>query len=581
MTSFVRIPFSGDEDDWESYYQSFMTQADMIGFAEVIEGNETVPKDGETLDTEEKKRIRNMNKTAFYALTVSMTSQVNKDIVFESTTSDLKRGDSKLAWDNIKAKYTVDNSRKETELQNKFLNCILTPNEHPSDWIARMEKMKNKITKSNTMVINDKGFRERLIENLPSRKYHMLKLNLLTMNDDASFTTDDCKKQIINYYMILNQNAQNATEIALNVFQDDNENEYCTRCKGKKKKHLKKDCWKDVKCNFCGNMGHPDNACYKNPKSSLYRPNGQINNEKKCNYCHKNNHTEETCIKKCINEFKKKHNIRDSHESPNDSTEIEKEDDDIKMGSIFNVRTNDMNKNDNVWVIDSGASDHVIKSTNGFTKYENEKPIEKMRNADGNKIDIKCHGDFIGNIVNKDSTIESIELHDVRLAPSCTYNLISMIKMMKSGYNLSDDENRIILHNKKENKKLIFDIKIKSGEDSHLLGMMIIPSPIQDSKHEHVCLLTKENANPKIKIDINEFHKLIGHTFEKRMRETATHYGYVLTGKLEDCVDCSLAKASRKKLNKISTNQATSTLHYIQIISETLITDIVLVINKL
>ena len=92
-------------------------------------------------------------------------------------------------------------------------------------------------------IINDKGFRERLIENLPSRKYSMLKLNLLTLNDDPSFTNDECKKQIINYYQILNNNSQNATEIVLNTYEDNTNQEYCTICPSKKRKHLKKDCW--------------------------------------------------------------------------------------------------------------------------------------------------------------------------------------------------------------------------------------------------------------------------------------------------------------------------------------------------
>ena len=68
-----------------------------------------------------------MNKTAFYALTASMQSQVNKNLIFESRTNDLKRGDSKLAWDNLRKKYAINNSKSETELQNKFLNCTLTP----------------------------------------------------------------------------------------------------------------------------------------------------------------------------------------------------------------------------------------------------------------------------------------------------------------------------------------------------------------------------------------------------------------------------------------------------------------------
>ena len=115
-----------------------------------------------------------MNKTEFYALTTSILTQVNNDLIYESRNHHLKRGDAKLAWENLQNKYSMDNSK--TELQNKFLNCILPPQEHPRYWISRMNKMRNAIFKTKEMHIRDKGFRESLIENLPSKKYHMFSL---------------------------------------------------------------------------------------------------------------------------------------------------------------------------------------------------------------------------------------------------------------------------------------------------------------------------------------------------------------------------------------------------------------------
>ena len=176
-----------------------------------------VTGDSEIIDNEDKKHRRNMNKTAFYSLTASMTTQVNKDLIFESKTHLLKRGDAKLSWENLQKKYAIDNSKTETELQNKFLNCILTSKEHPSDWLARMDKMRNAICKTKSMNISEKGFRERLIKNLPAKKYQMLKLNLLTLNDN-NLTTDECKKQIINYHSIIKSNSFSEIDIALNTF---------------------------------------------------------------------------------------------------------------------------------------------------------------------------------------------------------------------------------------------------------------------------------------------------------------------------------------------------------------------------
>ena len=43
-------------------------------------------------------------------------------------------------------------------------------------------------------------------------------------------------------------------------------------------------------------------------------------------------------------------------------------------------------------------------------------------------------------------------------------------------------------------------------------------------------------------LDINYYHQVLGHVNEKFLRETARHYGIQLTGTLDSCVACSLAK---------------------------------------
>ena len=49
------------------------------------------------------------------------------------------------------------------------------------------------------MTLTEKGYRERLIENLPSNKYAMLKLNPLTENDKDNISTNELKQKILNY----------------------------------------------------------------------------------------------------------------------------------------------------------------------------------------------------------------------------------------------------------------------------------------------------------------------------------------------------------------------------------------------
>lgn len=86
------IPYDGEPDNWSSWEQTFITQADMMGFADVMEGTTAIPKESYTCSTNALKTSRTMNKTEIFVLTASMESQENKDIIFESSTPDNKRG---------------------------------------------------------------------------------------------------------------------------------------------------------------------------------------------------------------------------------------------------------------------------------------------------------------------------------------------------------------------------------------------------------------------------------------------------------------------------------------------------------
>jgi hypothetical protein len=55
----------------------------------------------------------------------------------------------------------------------------------------------------------------------------------------------------------------------------------------------------------------------------------------------------------------------------------------------------------------------------------------------------------------------NITLSDVVFLPNGRYNLISITKVMQSGWKLEDNKNMILLRN--HNKLLIFDIKIETS----------------------------------------------------------------------------------------------------------------------
>jgi hypothetical protein len=59
---------------------------------------------------------------------------------------------------------------------------------------------------------------------------------------------------------------------------------------------------------------------------------------------------------------------------------------------------------------------------------------------------------------------------------------------------------------------------------------------------------------PKMKIDINIFHKQLGHPFENVTKQTGKLLCMQLTGTMEACSECAMAKTKSKATKKASLN---------------------------
>jgi hypothetical protein len=57
-------------------------------------------------------------------------------------------------------------------------------------------------------------------------------------------------------------------------------------------------------------------------------------------------------------------------------------------------------------------------------------------------------------------------------------------------------------------------------------------------------------------IDINDFHKSMGHVNEESLRKTADFYNIKLKGKLNKCYKCSISKIKQRNLAKATENKS-------------------------
>ena len=56
-------------------------------------------------------------------------------------------------------------------------------------------------------------------------------------------------------------------------------------------------------------------------------------------------------------------------------------------------------------------------------------------------------------------------------------------------------------------------------------------------------------------MNINKFHQICGHQYEKYTKETAKRLGIKLTGKMDDCLHCARGKIKKTKISKEVTNK--------------------------
>ena len=67
---------------------------------------------------------------------------------------------------------------------------------------------------------------------------------------------------------------------------------------------------------------------------------------------------------------------------------------------------------------------------------------------------------------------------------------------------------------------------------------------------------TVKTPNIDTEVDINECHCSFGHVHKEILLETAKQRGVTLTGELQECEECSMAKGRRKPIAKTTKSRA-------------------------
>jgi hypothetical protein len=147
-------------------------------------------------------------------------------------------------------------------------------------------------------------------------------------------------------------------------------------------------------------------------------------------------------------------------------------------------------------------------------------------------------GDIPGVICDiKGNPRDSTVIKNVTYVPNSAYNLFSLMKMMKAGWELNRKGGHLAIT--RGNHKLVFDIEIATPKGTIFAVYMKRNTEIVNASTDHT------------KMSIQKAHDKLGHMSEALTRKAAKSLNWDLTpGTLEPCESCAAGKARQKNVPK-------------------------------
>ena len=498
--------FSGEKEDWERWYITFLAKARLRGYRDIFVGIEVATTKG----TKGFEEFQAKNDVAYAELLISCESDLCMGIVHVSRTEMMPEGDVGLAWKNLVAKYEPTTKANLILLKKQFNNCRLEDASKDSDqWIQELEIMKRKLEILGKK-LSEMDVIIHVLHNLPSEYETTIEILETELERDEA-TLERVKEKLRARFEKI-QKANPPKDRALFA------NDQFKRYKGN--------------CSFCGIYGHKGSECRKRSKGKRFENNrngnqnfnrnGQDPNKSfvgMCYLCKQKGHKVEDCPN---NNLKGTDQVNLSHD------EI------VLIGSDQEMSQKDM------WIGDSGATSHMVCHDVGMfgCKPSNQQVIV----GDGRSVKVLKTGNLKVIFQKRKGEKNEVLLEDVKFIPSLKVNLFSILVALKKGATVRSEGTSLII--KKGQKELHFDHKIPMGS-SFLMGAKV-------KNVGEGCLVVSEAKEMKLE----KFHKLLGHASLETTKQTAKRLNLKLIGNFKQCEDCILAKIKRKNLNKESQNKS-------------------------
>ena len=174
--------FNNMKERWYEFALKFRVIADDRGYNDIIDGIETPTDEKEDLEIiakddaavkkskKEKHLASAANKKGFRDLVLS-TDCLSLNIVENSTSDKLTKGDLKKAWGRLERRWNPQDKRRLSSILHQFLHYKReNVKQRPMDWLAFMEKKRNELANTGH-IMDDEMFITYLLNSLPQAEY--------------------------------------------------------------------------------------------------------------------------------------------------------------------------------------------------------------------------------------------------------------------------------------------------------------------------------------------------------------------------------------------------------------------------
>ena len=174
--------FNNTKEGWHEFALKFRVIANHRGYDDIIEGKEAAPDEKEDLEIleadlaplkkskKEKRLARAANKKGYRDLVMS-TEGILLNIVENSTSDKLTKGDLKKAWGRLERCWNPKTREDKVQFYTKFLHYKLeNVKQRPMDWLAFMEKKRNELANTGH-IMDEETFITHLLNSLPQAEY--------------------------------------------------------------------------------------------------------------------------------------------------------------------------------------------------------------------------------------------------------------------------------------------------------------------------------------------------------------------------------------------------------------------------